>query len=130
MTGEDVRKLTSEELLVEANRLRDRLFTLRGQKTTEKVEDTSQFEKIRRDIARLRTEATARLHGAKEPAGERPGEAARHVKRKRASRKARVKVGAVKAKAKKRTGGRSAKASGSAKGGTKMRKRGRSSSGG
>ena len=60
MTGEEVRKLTEEELGVELNRLRGRLFTLRSQSVTEKVEDNSQFTNARRDIARVLTEQTAR----------------------------------------------------------------------
>lgn len=74
MTGSEVKKLTSEEIGVELNKLRERLFTLRGQKTTEKVENTSQFGAIRKDIARLLTEQNARIHGQHaEPA---PGKAA------------------------------------------------------
>ncbi len=60
MTGKEVRDLSSEEIGVELARLRDRLYTLRTQSVTEKVEDNSQFKKVRRDIARLLTEQTAR----------------------------------------------------------------------
>jgi large subunit ribosomal protein L29 len=44
--------------------LRRRLFDLRTQAVTEKVEDTSQFLKIRRDVARLLTELNARSRKA------------------------------------------------------------------
>ena len=60
MTGEEVRKLKDEEIALEVRRLRERLYTLRTQAVTEKVEDLSQFTKIRRDIARLLTERSAR----------------------------------------------------------------------
>jgi len=60
MTGAEVRKLKDEEIAVELKRLRGKLFTLRTQTVTEKVEDMSLFEKMRRDIARLMTEQAAR----------------------------------------------------------------------
>lgn len=64
MTGEEVRKLKDEEVALEIRRLRDKLYTLRTQAVTEKVEDLSQFTKIRRDVARLLTERTARASRA------------------------------------------------------------------
>src|SRR5690606_10190122 len=60
MTGEEVRKLKDEEIALEVRRLREKLYTLRTQAVTEKVEDLSQFTKIRRDVARLLTERSAR----------------------------------------------------------------------
>jgi ribosomal protein L29 len=36
--------------------LREKLYTMRVQHVTDKVEDTSQYGKIRKDIARLLTE--------------------------------------------------------------------------
>jgi len=60
MTGTEVRKLKDEEIAIEVRRLREKLFSLRSQTVTEKVEDTSQFRNLRRDIARLLTEQTAR----------------------------------------------------------------------
>lgn len=60
MTGKEVRKLSGEEITVELKRLRSRLYTLRSQTVTEKVEDNSQFVNVRRDIARLLTERRAR----------------------------------------------------------------------
>jgi ribosomal protein L29 len=50
---------------VELNRLRGRLFTLRSQGVTEKVEDISEFTNARRDIARVLTEQTVRATKAK-----------------------------------------------------------------
>lgn len=61
MTGQEVRKLDNNEIQAELIRLRKRLFQLRIQAATEKVEDNSEFSKTRRDIARLLTERSARL---------------------------------------------------------------------
>ena len=60
MKANEVRKLSDEELDIEATRLRRQLFDLRTQAVTEKIEDTSQFGKIRKVIARVRTEQNAR----------------------------------------------------------------------
>ncbi|MEX2217884.1 MAG: 50S ribosomal protein L29 [Phycisphaerales bacterium] len=60
MDGKEVRGLSDEEIGAELKRLRARLFTLGTQAVTEKVEDNSQFTKVRRDIARLMTERTRR----------------------------------------------------------------------
>jgi len=58
--AESVRKMTAEELGVELKSLQGRLYTLRSQAVTEKVENTAQFGMVRRNIARLLTEQTAR----------------------------------------------------------------------
>lgn len=60
MTGDQVRELDNREIQAELLRLRNRLFQLRVQAATEKVEDNSEFGKVRKDIARLLTERTAR----------------------------------------------------------------------
>lgn len=60
MTGSEVRKLSDEEIQIELKRLRRRHFDLRTQMVTEKIQDTSQFVKIKKDIARLLTEQNAR----------------------------------------------------------------------
>ena len=60
MTPKEVRKLNEEELDVEIERLKRRHFELRTQAVTEKIEDTTQFGKIKKDIARLMTERNAR----------------------------------------------------------------------
>ena len=60
MKAKEVHKLSDEEIQVEVDRLRRRLFELRCQAVTEKIEDTSQFAKTRRDIARLLTERSQR----------------------------------------------------------------------
>lgn len=64
MKAKEVHKLSDEEIQVEVKRLRRRLFELRTQAVTEKIEDTSQFRKIRKDIARLLTEQNGRAETA------------------------------------------------------------------
>lgn len=68
MNGAEVRKLSDEEIEVETVRLQRRVYDLRCQAITEKIEDPTQFKKVRRDIARLKTERHARQHkiGGKE----------------------------------------------------------------
>jgi large subunit ribosomal protein L29 len=54
-------KLSDEEIDVEVDRLRRKLFELRTQAVTEKIQDMSQFGKIRKDIARVLTEKSMRV---------------------------------------------------------------------
>jgi len=60
MKADDVRKMKDGEIKQEIGALRTKLFDLRSQTVTEKVEDLSQFGKIRRDLARLMTERRTR----------------------------------------------------------------------
>lgn len=60
MTGQEVRKMSDEDIKQEIGAIRRKEYDLRVQMTTEKVEDTSQFGKLRKDLARLLTERTAR----------------------------------------------------------------------
>lgn len=60
MKGQEARALTEEKFNAELADLRGKLFSFRTQTVTEKVEDNSQFKKIRRDIARLMTVQTER----------------------------------------------------------------------
>jgi len=60
MNGEEVRKMSDEEISVELNRLRRHLYDLRSQAVTEKLEDPTQLGKTKRDVARLLTERRAR----------------------------------------------------------------------
>lgn len=60
MKAKEAHKLSAEELPIETARLRKRLFELRQQAVTEKIADTSQFRKIRKDLARLLTETSRR----------------------------------------------------------------------
>lgn len=60
MKAKEVHKLSDEEVDLEVARVRRHLFDLRTQAVTEKIEDSSQFGKSRRDIARLMTERKRR----------------------------------------------------------------------
>jgi large subunit ribosomal protein L29 len=60
MKAKEVHKLNDEELRNETKRLRKRLFELRTQAVTEKIQDTSQFGKVKKDIARILTEVSSR----------------------------------------------------------------------
>lgn len=65
MKAGEVKAMRDDEITVELKRLREKLHTLRTQSLSEKIEDNSQFSHIRRDIARLKTEAHRRvLEGA------------------------------------------------------------------
>ena len=57
MKAKEVHNFNDEEVDIEIVRLKKRLFELRCQKVTDKIEDTSQFKKARRDIARLHDRA-------------------------------------------------------------------------
>ena len=60
MKAKAVHKLSEEELGIEVDNLRKKLFELKTQSVTEKIQDTSQYGKIRKDIARILTEQTMR----------------------------------------------------------------------
>ena len=60
MQASEVHKLTDVELVVEQQRLRRRLYELRCQAVTEKLENPRQMRVIRRDIARMLTEQRMR----------------------------------------------------------------------
>ena len=73
MKAKEVHKLSDDEIEAELKRLRRRSFELRTQAVTEKIEDTSQFGRTRRDIARLLTERSIRRRKTmQEIAGTRP----------------------------------------------------------
>ncbi|MBL8886321.1 MAG: 50S ribosomal protein L29 [Phycisphaerales bacterium] len=61
----DVKKFQDQQLKDELASLQKKLFDLRSQTVTEKVKDTSQFPKTRRNIARLNTELRARQLASK-----------------------------------------------------------------
>ncbi len=60
MNAKAVHKLSEEELTIEVDNLRKKLFELTTQSVPEKIQDTSQYGKIRKDIARLLAEQTLR----------------------------------------------------------------------
>ena len=76
MTGSEVRALRDDQIGIELKTLRAKLFALRSQAVTEKVEDTNQFQTIKKDIARLLTERNVRRI-AKERAAKAAKDAAR-----------------------------------------------------
>ena len=51
----ELRKLNEKELVTKESELRTELFKLRTGEVTEKVKDTSKFQKIKKDIARIKT---------------------------------------------------------------------------
>ncbi|MAB82369.1 MAG: 50S ribosomal protein L29 [Phycisphaerae bacterium] len=60
MTPSELKKMSDEDITIEVQQLRRRLFDLRCQLVTEKIQNTSQFPMVRKDIARLLTEQNAR----------------------------------------------------------------------
>ncbi|MDP6890703.1 MAG: 50S ribosomal protein L29 [Phycisphaerales bacterium] len=60
MKPHEVRKLGDDEIDIEVASLRRRLFDLRCQLVTEKIQNTAQFGHVKRDIARLLTEKRSR----------------------------------------------------------------------
>lgn len=60
MKANETHKMSDAELVEEAGRLRKRLFELRGQAVTEKLENPRQLGNLRRDIARILTVQNSR----------------------------------------------------------------------
>jgi ribosomal protein L29 len=60
MKAAEIRKMTDEEIALEVPSLQKKIYDLRCQAATDKIEDNSQFKKTRRAIARLLTERNAR----------------------------------------------------------------------
>jgi large subunit ribosomal protein L29 len=60
MDMKELRAMSDKVLNEELKKLREQHFDLRSQMVTEKVTDTSQFSKLRKDIARAQTELSAR----------------------------------------------------------------------
>lgn len=60
MKANEVHKMSDAELVETAGQLRTKLFELRTQSVTEKLENPMQLGGLRRDIARVLTEKRAR----------------------------------------------------------------------
>ncbi|MCF7855409.1 MAG: 50S ribosomal protein L29 [Candidatus Pacebacteria bacterium] len=60
MKSSDIREMTNEELVRAVDDNRRELFNLRLQAQTGQLENTARIRQVRRDIARLSTEQTAR----------------------------------------------------------------------
>ena len=66
MKANEVHKMSDEEIREESARLRKRLFEMKSQALTEKLENPMQLRDLRRDIARLLTVSRSRqLQGTK-----------------------------------------------------------------
>jgi large subunit ribosomal protein L29 len=55
MKANDIRDMNPDELVDEMESLEKRLFEVRSQAVTEKIEDPSLLTKLKRDIARIKT---------------------------------------------------------------------------
>jgi large subunit ribosomal protein L29 len=55
MVAKELRGRSSEELRTELRNLKESLFNTKFRKTIGQLEDTSQFKKLRKDIARINT---------------------------------------------------------------------------
>ena len=64
MTPTELKKMNDEDIAIEVQQLRRRLFDLRCQLVTEKIQNTAQFANVRKDIARLLTEQNARTRAS------------------------------------------------------------------
>ena len=60
MKTAEIRKMNDEDIVLEVASLKRRLFDLRSQQVTEKIQNTAQFGQVKKDIARLLTELNAR----------------------------------------------------------------------
>ena len=60
MKAKEVHKYSEEEIQIEVKRLRRKIFDIRMQAVTEKIQDTSQMKKLRQDVARLLGERNQR----------------------------------------------------------------------
>lgn len=71
----EIREHSTEQLLVELEALEKRLFELRSQAVTEKIQATSELGKARKDVARIKTVFREReLRAAAESAAAAGGE--------------------------------------------------------
>jgi len=55
MKASEIREMNPDELVDELETLQRKLFDIRTQAVTEKLEDPTQLTKARRDVARLKT---------------------------------------------------------------------------
>lgn len=66
MTSKEIRELSAAEITTKLREIREQLLNLRLRKQTGQVEKTHELRSLRKDIARLETELTAKK--AKTPA--------------------------------------------------------------
>lgn len=55
MKSQELRQLTTDELIKRIDENRESLATMKFQKTTSQVENSSKFTSLRKDIARMKT---------------------------------------------------------------------------
>ncbi|TRO91281.1 50S ribosomal protein L29 [Glycocaulis profundi] len=60
MKAQDVRALSDDQLQDELLKLKKEQFNLRFQQATGQLENTARFQKLRRDIARIKTDQRRR----------------------------------------------------------------------
>ena len=60
MKSTEIRELTAEELDQQCRESRRELFNLRIQQTTGQIENPVRLRSVRRDVARIKTELSAR----------------------------------------------------------------------
>ncbi len=68
MKAKEVHNMSDAELIEATGKTRRRLFELKQQSVTEKIENPNQLGQMRRDIARMLTEQRAREIAAATPA--------------------------------------------------------------
>jgi large subunit ribosomal protein L29 len=51
----EIREHSDDQLVIELREIERRLFDMRTQAATEKIEATSELKKLRRDVARIKT---------------------------------------------------------------------------
>jgi large subunit ribosomal protein L29 len=66
LTGEEVRTLSDDQLSEKLVELKKEQFNLRFQQATGQLENTARFQKIRRDIARIKTDQRRRALSTQE----------------------------------------------------------------
>ncbi len=64
MKPADIRAMSDDQLKEKLLELKKEQFNLRFQKATGQLENTARVRQVRRDIARIKTEMTARAKGA------------------------------------------------------------------
>ncbi len=64
MKPADIRAMSDDQLKEELLKLKKEQFNLRFQKATGQLENTARVRQVRRDIARIKTEMTARARKA------------------------------------------------------------------
>ena len=64
MKYDEVQKMSDEQLVETRRSLRKELFDLKTTAVTEQIEDNQRFGKLRKDVARVCTEISARSRAA------------------------------------------------------------------